>query len=166
MNILITLLFGALGGFIGIKLKIPAGAMIGAMVSVALFNIFTSKGHIPVSWKYIAQILIGTYIGLSFNKMVLLELKNMFIPVLLMVAGLFLTSILLGLFIAKVTNTDILTAMLGASPGGLTEMTLIADAYGAEVSKVVLMHLMRLTAVVTLLPLIIKKIIPYLNIVK
>lgn len=163
MNILLTILVGITGGLMGIKLKIPAGAMIGAMISVAAFNIITSKGFIPLSWKYGAQIIIGIYIGLSFNKNVLYELKSMFIPVIIMVAGLFISSIILGLFIAKVTNTDLLTAMLGASPGGLTEMTLIADAYGAEISKVVLMHLMRLTAVVTLLPMIIKKLIPYLK---
>ena len=159
MNILITLVVAFVGGIIGYKLKIPAGAFIGAMVFAAIYNIITSNGSIPLSFRIAAQIVIGAYVGLNFNKDVIIELKTIILPVIVMVLGLFVACIILGVFISKVTGVDLITAMLGSSPGGLTEMTIIADSYQADTSKVAVMHLIRLVSVVTILPIVIKKVI-------
>ena len=42
-----TLLVAALGGLIGIKLKIPAGAIFGAMVFTAVYNMLTASAYVP-----------------------------------------------------------------------------------------------------------------------
>jgi membrane AbrB-like protein len=162
MNVFQTLIIAFIGGIIGMKLKLPGGAFLGAMAASAIFNIVSSKGAIPYNLRLVAQIIIGGYVGLSFTKDSILQMKEIIIPIIAMVMGLFLTSILLGLFLHKVTNIDLLTAMLGSSPGGLTEMSIIADSYGADVSKVAIMHLVRLVSVVSFLPMIVKKIISLL----
>jgi hypothetical protein len=159
MRIIYTLAAAALGGFVGLKLKLPAGAFIGAMFASAIYNIFTASGYIPYEMRIGAQIVIGAYIGLSFSRDSIGQIKEMIGPILVMVLGLFIASILLGLFVSKVTGIDLVTSMLGSSPGGLTEMSIIADSYEADVSKVVIMHLMRLIGVVVILPALIKKVI-------
>ena len=42
-KVFITMIAAGIGGFIGIRLKIPAGALIGAIVAVAAYNIFTGN---------------------------------------------------------------------------------------------------------------------------
>lgn len=69
MRILYTLVAAGIGGFVGLKLKLPAGAFIGA------------------------------YIGLSFSKDSIGQIKELIGPIIVMVIGLFAASILLGLFI-------------------------------------------------------------------
>jgi hypothetical protein len=159
MRIIYTLIAASLGGFIGYKLKLPAGTFIGAMVASAIYNIITAGGYIPIEMRLGAQVVIGAYIGLSFSRESLGQIRDMIGPIIVMVIGLFMASILLGLFVSKVTGVDLVTAMLGSSPGGLTEMSIIADSYDADVSKVVIMHLMRLIGVVVILPALIKKVI-------
>lgn len=159
MRVLYTLAAASVGGLIGFKLKLPAGTFIGAMFASAIYNIFTASGYIPVEMRLCAQVVIGAYIGLSFSRESMGQIRDMIGPIIVMVLGLFLATILLGIFVSKVTGVDLVTAMLGSSPGGLTEMSIIADSYNADVSKVVIMHLMRLIGVVVILPALIRKVI-------
>ena len=151
---LITLIIAAVGGLIGLKLKIPAGPLIGAIVAVAAYNIFTGNAKIPVNLKIIAQIILGGVIGLSINMEAVKGLKTVIVPGLILVAVLFVFSVIAGLIISRTTGMDLYTALFSCSPGGLSEMTIIADSYGADISKVVLVHLIRILSVILFFPII------------
>jgi len=159
MDVFQTLVVALVGGFIGYRLKIPAGAFIGAMVASALFNIAFARGYLPFNFRLVAQMVVGGYIGLNFSRESIVQIKSSLFPIIFMVIGLFLFSIVLGIIIHKVTDIDLITAMLGSSPGGLTEMSIIADSYGADISTVATMHLIRIMSVVLFLPTIMRKVI-------
>jgi len=163
-KIFYTLIAAGIGGYLGVKLKIPAGALVGAMVFVAVYNIYTGQGYIPKNFKIIAQIVVGAMIGLNFTIEAVAELKNLVFPALILVFGLTFFSLILGVIISKLTGLDLVTALFSSSPGGLTDMSLIAEAYGAETDKVALLHLMRLITVITVLPIMIKILQNYLKI--
>lgn len=151
-KIIYTLVIAFIGGFIGIKLKIPAGALIGAMFAVAAYNMYTGKGDIPANFKLIAQIVVGGMIGLNFNTGTISGLKELIVPSFLLAAGLILNSIILGFVISKLTGLDMITALFSSAPGGIADMTLISDAYGADTPKVALLHLVRLISVISMMP--------------
>ncbi|EQB88135.1 membrane AbrB-like protein [Clostridium punense] len=155
-KIIYTLIVAAIGGYVGIKLKIPAGAMIGAMVFVAIYNIKTSQGYIPRDFKLVAQVVVGAMLGLNFNMESILALKKLILPSIVLVVGLTVFSLLLGILIHKITGLDLVTALFSSSPGGLTDMSLLSEAYGAQTHVVALMHLIRLTTVITVFPILIK----------
>lgn len=155
-KIIYTLIVAAIGGYVGIKLKIPAGAMIGAMVFVAIYNIKTSQGYIPRDFKLVAQVVVGAMLGLNFNMESILALKKLVLPSIVLVVGLTVFSLLLGILIHKITGLDLVTALFSSSPGGLTDMSLLSEAYGAQTHIVALMHLIRLTTVITIFPILIK----------
>ncbi|MPM28603.1 hypothetical protein SDC9_75129 [bioreactor metagenome] len=155
-KIIYTLIIAAIGGYVGIKLKIPAGAMIGAMVFVAIYNIKTSQGYIPRDFKLVAQVVVGAMLGLNFNMESILALKKLILPSIVLVVGLTVFSLLLGILIHKITGLDLVTALFSSSPGGLTDMSLLSEAYGAQTHVVALMHLIRLTTVITVFPILIK----------
>lgn len=154
-RILLTLIVAGVGGFIGVRLKIPAGALIGAMVSVALFGMMAGKGEIPNSVKLIAQTMVGGVIGLNFTMETFKGMKSLILPALILVVGLVLYSILLGWIIHKVSNLDLITALFCSAPGGLADMTIISEAYGANIQQVASLHLIRLVTIITMLPPII-----------
>lgn len=155
-RIVYTLLIGAAGGYLGIKLKIPAGAMIGAMIFVGVFNVFTGEGEIPPNFKLVAQIVIGSMIGLNFTMESIKGLKDLVLPAIVLVIGLTALSIGLGLIIHKFTGVDLPTALFSASPGGIADMTIMSESFGAQTHIVALLHLVRLTTVLTVLPIVIK----------
>lgn len=155
-KVICTLLIGALGGIVGIKLKIPAGAMIGSMIFVAIFNIFTSKGYVPSDLKIVGQIIIGAIVGLNFTMESVIELKKLVVPAIILVIGLTTLSLILGFFVHKITGLDLITSLFSCAPGGLADMTIMAESFGGQIHIVALLHLIRLTTVLTVLPLAIK----------
>lgn len=155
-KLVFTLIIGLIGGYVGIKLKIPAGAMIGSMIFVGGYNIFTSSGYMPTNFKLIAQIIIGCTVGLNFTMDSVLGLKKIIIPSIILVIGLTTLSIVLGFIIHKLTGIDLQTALFSAAPGGLADMTIMSEAFGAQTHIVALLHLIRLTTVLTVLPVVIK----------
>jgi len=159
---IMTMLVGAAGGILGMKLKLPAGALFGAMVSTAVYNLLTSKGYVPPQANTILQIVIGATIGLNFSMENIKGLGSIFLSAVVMVVGLMVFSLLLGFIISKATGMDLITALFSASPGGLANIVLISDAYGAQAHIVALLHTLRLVSVVVFMPIIVKFISRFL----
>jgi len=155
MDIILTLIVAFIGGMVGLKLKIPAGALVGAMIAVALVKIGSGRGELPYNFRIMAQIVVGGMLGLNFTMETVTGLKNLIVPAMIVVIGLTLFSVILGFVLSKLTGMDLTTALFSVSPGGLTDMTLISGAYGADTPTVALLHLMRLLTVITVLPTII-----------
>ena len=59
MNLAITLLAAAAGGLLALKLKIPAGAIIGGMVFVAALNIIWGIASVPSGARVVVQSVAG-----------------------------------------------------------------------------------------------------------
>lgn len=156
MYFVLTLLVGLIGAKIALKNKIPAGAMIGSLFAVAIFNVLTNKADLPQSYKIITQISTGTFIGAKITAQDVKGLKKIFIPSLIMVILMAFFNFGMGYFIYKTTNIDIVTALFATSPGGIADMTIIAYDFGAESSKVALLQMIRLISVVGIIPTLIK----------
>ena len=163
MFFIITLLVGLIGAMIALKFKVPAGAMIGSLFAVAIFNILTSNADLPQSYKIIAQISTGTFIGAKITANDVKGLKNIFLPSLIMVILMGIVNFLMGYFIYKFTPLDMVTALFATAPGGLTDMTIISYDFGADSSKVALLQMVRLISVVSLIPTLIKIIVKNFN---
>ena len=75
---------GIIGGFIGSKLKIPAGTLIGAMLAIIIFKMFL-KMHweIPKSFSFVLQIFLGIMVGATFQPELLQVLKKIALPVVI-----------------------------------------------------------------------------------
>lgn len=63
--------------------------------------------------------------------------------------------------VAKTTGMDIVTALFSCAPGGLTDMSLIAEEMGAHSLKVAGIHTIRLVAIVALYPIIIQGLLAF-----
>lgn len=156
MWFLITILVGLIGASIALKLKIPAGAMIGSLFAVALFSIITGNAYLPQSYKIITQISTGTFLGAKIKAEDIKGLKDIFVPAVSMVVLMALFNFVMGFFIYSVTDIDIVTALFATAPGGITDMSIIAYDFGADSSKVAVLQLIRLVSVVSLIPVLIK----------
>lgn len=77
---LATLAVACAGAWIGKQVKIPAGAMLGAMAGVAVFHIFTGWGRFPSELKTVVQILSGALIGSKVSRKDVAALKKILLP--------------------------------------------------------------------------------------
>ena len=67
-TIFLVLAVAVAGGLIGLRLKLPAGAMLGAMIAVAIFTVVTDLQVIPPWFKVCAQMVSGGYIGTTMTR--------------------------------------------------------------------------------------------------
>lgn len=148
----LTMLVATLGGLLGYKLKIPAGALIGAMSAVGIYNMLGKPSYIPADVRVGVQIVAGAMIGLRMDKDTVSGLKQMVVPALIIVFGVVATSLVIGLIIAKFSHMDLTTCLFASAPGGVTEMTLAAGALGADTAQVGILQSLRLISVIAILP--------------
>ena len=151
-NILLTLAVGALGAIIALKLKIPAGAMIGSMVAVAIFSVFTGMAFFPNTVKSAIQTVTGAFLGMSVYRKDLKEIRSVAVPAVIMIVGLAVTNLLIGFGITMVSDIDLVSALLSCTPGGVTDMAIICMDMGGSSSTVALLQTARLIFVIAFFP--------------
>jgi hypothetical protein len=159
-NILIYLSVGTVGGYLGSRLKIPAGVLIGAMVAVILFKIATQRSwQIPAGYNFLCQIFIGVMVGTVFYPGMFKGLGKLIIPVVGSTLVLVGTGLLLALIFKKLGMLDMATAYIGTSPGAMSAMIPLAVETEINPVLVVCFHFFRVVFVLLTAPLIFR----YLN---
>jgi uncharacterized protein len=152
----------ALGGaFVFQRLGVPAGALVGAMVAVAVLNLTGGNASsLPSSVEFVTFALIGWSVGAQFSTESLAALQKAAWPI----AASILILVVLGGAIAwilwQIADLDPITAFLAACPGGLAQMVAVSSDVGANSVVVAAVHLVRLAAVLLVAPLIVKTLPP------
>ena len=153
----ISILAGcAVLGFYFAKLaKIPAPHLTGPMtLSAAVHLLGLTSASPPEIVIAIAQIVLGSAVGIRFSGLTYRDLGH-----IVRVGGI-ATSILLtvtmvfGFFLALVAGFPISSLILAFSPGGLTEMSLIALTLNIDTAFVATHHIARIAIVVIVIPII------------
>ena len=153
-RILITLAVGTVGGLTGYFLKLPAGVLVGSMLAVGVYNCLGFKSHMPSKVRVAGQIIIGCLLGLNLNPAAIMELRNIFVPALIIVTLMLMSGCITSFIVYKIAKVDLPTAILSSSAGGLTELSVLATTLGADGPKVAIIHLVRIITVLTAMPLI------------
>lgn len=116
MNLYITVCVALIGGYLGLKMHIPAGALIGSMIAAALLNVGFDTAYMPSALKFYTQVTTGTFIGAKICKGDLKNLKTIFKPALLLVVIMILFAVSTGLIIHAVSDLSISTALFAMAP--------------------------------------------------
>ena len=151
-----TLIIGIIGGIIGYFSHLPAGTMSFAMAFVAFFNVRTQKAYMPLPLRKIIQTFGGALIGARVTLADVVALKTLVLPIILIIVGFCLMNVLVGFFLYKTTKFSLSTALLSASPGGMSDISLMAEDLGANGPQVASMQFLRAISIVGVYPLIIK----------
>jgi uncharacterized membrane protein AbrB (regulator of aidB expression) len=85
--LLLTLVVGSLFGLAAIKIKIPAGLMVGAIVGVAALNIIFDVAYMPKQTTLVVQIIAGAFIGCSMEKSDVRRLPKIIKPAVIMLGA-------------------------------------------------------------------------------
>lgn len=143
--------FAAVGGILFAHvLRLPAKFLLGPMIASAAIHLLGfSAFSLPVPAVNAAQVVLGVVIGCRFRG----APRSLFLPVAL--HSVVVTAILLSLTLTFAVlfdhylDTGFLPVVLAYSPGGLTEMGLVAVALQFDVTFIIAHHLLRIFFVLT-----------------
>jgi len=146
------LLLAVLAGLLCAWLRTPLPWMIGPLFALAAARL----GGVPVvaipGARYAGQWIIGTALGLYFTPMVVRQVAD-FAPWMVL-AGIY--SLFVGFatawVLARLSGVDMRTAFFASVPGGATEMSLLAERFGARTDLVAVAQSLRIVLVVSVIP--------------
>lgn len=152
MNLFITFLTGLAGGLLLYRLKVPGGMMVGAIAAVTVLSISTDIAFMPAGAKLTAQCLAGAFIACGVEYSDVKKLPQLWKPLLLLLTSLLTVDLLLGALIWLCSPLDLLTAMLSAVPGGMSDTPIIAADMGADAGKVAILQFVRMSTGIGVFP--------------
>ena len=139
-----------IGGMAWIFSGIFAGVIV-LQISRLFYN-FTPKRNRTA--RHIGLVLVGLTIGFSISQNNLISVATgipifVFLTLFLLVSGTFI-----GYIYSRLSETNLLTAMLATVPGGVGVMAAIAADYNRNVTQVALVQVIRVTSVVLFIPMV------------
>ncbi len=149
---LLTLAVALAGALVFLKLRVPVGAMVGAMIFVTCYNLLCDGAFVYNGMSYVLQLCSGVLVGSTVTADTLKSLRRLWKPYLFMMAVLLLVTVLLSLLLSFFSPLDAITALLALAPGGMTDLTILSTAFGANGAYVALLHTCRMLVIVLTVP--------------
>jgi len=140
-SLLFTIIIGIIGGVIAL---------------VAYFNVKTHRAYMPLTLRKIIQSFGGALIGAKVTLTDVIALKDLVLPIILIIIGFCLMNVFVGFFLYRTTKFSLSTALLSASPGGMSDISLMAEDLGANGPQVASIQFLRAIFIVGVYPIIIK----------
>lgn len=160
LRTLLTLALCTAAGLLLYRKHVPAGMLIGAAAASAVLAAGFQMEGVPSVSKHIAQVIAGVFIGCSAGREDFRRLKTFYKPVVMITGSLLLVNVVIGGLLFFTGYSDLLSCLICAVPGGISDVTLIAVDFGADASKVLLVHFCRLVVGVAVFPSVVQRITP------
>ncbi|WP_241239856.1 AbrB family transcriptional regulator [Silicimonas algicola] len=151
----ILLACAVVGATLAPRLRLPAPQILGPMILSALVHLTGfSQTPPPTPAVNAAQLVIGTVVGCRFAGAALREVVHDLALALGASTAMLSVALVSAFAIQALTNTEADAAFLAFSPGGLPEMSLLALSLDADVAYVATMHIIRITIVIAMAPIV------------
>ena len=154
-RILAIIVFGAGGGLLAKRFGVPGGPVVGAMFGSGLMAIVLPGSFVMPEWCSTGiQILLGISLGITFDRS-FLQLFAQILPIAVVSTLVLLAvSVLLAMAAGRLGIVDFSTALFGFSPGGMSGMSLLAQAEGYRTSVVAFFHTVRIFTLFLVVPIL------------
>ena len=151
------LLAALAGGFLLTYAAVPAGGILGSMLTIALMQFAGLRVRpVPRSVLTFAYISLGISVGSAFDTSTLAQLQASAGILLLTTAATLASSFVLAVVVRRTMNLDQRTALLACSPGGLSLMAVVAEEIGADSATVSFLHLVRIVWIILTMPILLR----------
>lgn len=142
-KLVFTLAVSVLGGVTGYLSGVPAGALLFSLVAIGALNIFTDACSMPMTIKRTAQVLAGSLVGPTVTPETIAHLGSIVGPLVIMMIMYMLVNFVFSFIVSKTGMLDMRSALFASSPGGASDMALIAADLGADLTKIASLQIPR-----------------------
>lgn len=131
------------------------GGMGAGLIVARSYQIFLKKALKPnKAARKIGQAMVGLSIGFAIADSNLVAAASRLPLFVFLTVFMLLCGSGIGYLYARISQTNLLNAMLATMPGGVATMSSIAADYGRNVSLVAMVQTLRITSVILIIPLI------------
>jgi len=147
-----ALAFGFMGGACFYGLGLPLQWLLGSLLATMCLSLGGVRLQVSKSVRSKIIVLIGLMVGSTFSPDIVPHLHQ-WVPTLLAMVGFTACLALFAYGYCRfVMKMSPLSAMMSGLPGGLSEMTVLADDVGADARSMTLVHAARVVCVLFSIP--------------
>jgi uncharacterized protein len=147
-----TLLIAAAGGATFLLLGFPAGLVTGSMLAVAVAALMGRPMRIPLPLARVCFVVIGMLLGAVVTPVTLQGIAAWPLSIALVALSAALMLVAITSYLRFLHGWDLLSALLGASPGGLAQAIALAADFRANLRGVAIVQTTRVLVVLLGLP--------------
>ncbi len=103
-------------------------------------------------------VVIGVLIGSAFERSMLADLHRWVWSLAALPLYVVVIAGCMMVYLRRVAGFDAATAYFAAAPGGLSEMILLSERFGADMRRVSLVHALRVLLLVTAIPFVVDRL--------
>jgi hypothetical protein len=157
LTVVTSLVAAFAGAWVFERLHVPAGALIGAMVGIGGLKLAAVPAwDLPAAGRFATYALVGWLLGQTVSRDTLGALRTAVLPVVVVVVLFLGLAVVLSLALVRLELFDPVTAILATAPGGIAQIGVLSVESGAQVPVVLSVHLLRVTSVIVLAPLVLR----------
>ncbi len=149
----LALIIGAAGSFLFVHFNLPLPWFLGALTFCLIASVAALPIDRPKPLAIPMRCVLGVAIGTAFSPVLLGRMGQMVWSLALLIPFMLFVIAMGMLFYERFAKLDRATAFFAAVPGGLTDMTTMAEDAGAKPRSVILIQASRILVIVFALPL-------------
>jgi len=154
LHVLETLAIGTIGGVLFVVAGLPGGLISGAMMAVGIAAMMGRPLSMPPILTQTVLVLLGISLGSLMSRQLLQHIGAYPLTIALLALATFCTTFGSSFYLQRLHGWDRTSAFLAASPGALSQITVLAIEKGADVSAIAVVQTMRVILLTAALPLL------------
>jgi len=154
LQVLETLAIGTIGGVLFLLIGLPGGLISGAMMAVGIAVMMGRPLAVPPTLTQAVLVLLGISLGSLMSRHLLQHVGAYPLTIGLLAIATFFTTFGASFYLQRVHGWDKTSAFLAASPGALSQITILAIEKDADVSGIAVVQTLRVIALTAALPLV------------
>src|SRR5216684_8162459 len=153
LNVLETLVIGSAGGVLFLWANLPGGLISGAMIAVGIAALAGRPLAVPPIMTQTVLVLLGISLGSLASRQLIQHISAYPLTIGLLALATFFSTFGSSLYLQRFHAWDRTSAFLAASPGALSQITILAAEHGADVLAIVVVQTLRVIILTAALPL-------------
>jgi uncharacterized protein len=147
-----TLLLAASGGVAFTLIGVPAGLVSGSMIVTAAAALLGRPMQVPLPLAWVCFVLIGILLGAVVTPETLKGMATWPLSIMLLMVTAAVMMVATTCYLRLVHRWDLLSALLGASPGSMAQALALSTEFNANIRGVAIVQTTRVLLVTIGLP--------------
>jgi membrane AbrB-like protein len=149
-----TLVLGAAGGLLFQWANLPGGLISGAMAAVGIAALAGRPLTMPPILTQTVLVLLGITLGSLVSRQLIQHMSAYPLTIGLLALATFCMTFGSSFYLQRMHGWDATSALLAASPGALSQITILAAEKGADVAGIAVVQTLRVIILTAALPLV------------
>ena len=155
LRCLLTYALALAGGYAASRLSVPLPWMLGPFFVCGAFAAFGAKlAFLPMGREF-GQLAVGLAVGLRFTPATLAATLGLLPAMLAATVYVIFFTFIAALILRPLAGVDRVTAFFATAAGGVADMAIVAKAHGGDSSAVAIVHALRVSSVVAIVPVLV-----------